>query len=133
MLKKLVLLFLIVFFVSGLVVRSQDVDDTVWQQVTENNYVDFSGVVGTENMYGFTFILKSYNKGQYEPIHGVKIKYTLSQYTIDCLKNKYKIGVMDSYGYNNNFVNGDYNRYATFQPIVKGTAVDAVASKLCRP
>ncbi len=134
MLNKIisVLLFFILCVSSGLVYAETSEVET-WQKVSDNNYINPDGVVGTEDMYGFTFILKSYNKGQYEPVNGQKIQYTLSQYTIDCVKRLYKIGVIDSYGYQNNFVNGDYNKYAKFQPIVSGTAVGAVAAKLCRP
>lgn len=107
-------------------------DDVQWKKVSENNYIDSDGIVGTTEIYGFTFLLKSYNKGQYEPVNGHDISYTLSQYTIDCVKRTYKIGVIDSYGYRDNFITGDYNRFAQFQPIVSGTVVSAVANKLCR-
>lgn len=40
---------------------------------------------------------------------------------------------MDSYGKQDNFITGDYNKYAEFQPIVGGTAVSNVYKKLCRP
>lgn len=108
-------------------------EEITWQRVCENNYINREGIVGTTDIYGFSFILKSFNKGQYEPVNGKKILYTLSNYTIDCAKMKYKIGVIDSYGYQDNFINGDYNRYAKFQPIAEGTAVSEVAKKLCRP
>lgn len=111
---------------------SENDSETSWKRVTENNYIDSDGIVGTGDIYGFSFLLKSYNKGQYEPINGKEVWYTMSQYTIDCGKKSYKIGVMDSYGYKNNFIYGDYNRYAEFQPIVQGTAVSAVANNLCR-
>ncbi|MCM1338435.1 MAG: hypothetical protein NC191_02050 [Muribaculaceae bacterium] len=108
-------------------------DTTQWHRVCENNYINPDGIVGTTDFYGFSFILKSYNKGQYEPVNGNEILYTLSNYTVDCGKMKYKIGTIDSYGVKDNFVNGDYNRFATFQPIAGGTAVSEVAKKLCRP
>lgn len=108
-------------------------EDIQWTMLDANNYVNLEGIVGVEDIYGFSFLLKSYNKGQYEPVNGKEIWYTLSQYTIDCSKRKYKIGVIDSYGYSDNFVNGDYNRYAKFQPIVEGTAIDIISNKLCRP
>lgn len=104
-----------------------------WKQVAVNNYINPETIIGTDDMYGFMFILKSYNKGQYEPVNGKNISYTLSQHTIDCGRQKYKIGVIDSYDEFGNFVNGDYNKYAQFQSIVPGTAVSAVAQKLCRP
>jgi hypothetical protein len=132
--KKIAIL-LIMLLISFMPVLSaqEDTDDTEWQKVAENSYVNLDGITGMEDIYGFSFLIKAYNKGQYEPVNGKKIWYTLSQYTIDCAKQKYKIGVIDSYGFKNNFVNGDYNRYATFQPIVQGTAVSAVAKELCRP
>lgn len=130
--KKKILLLLLLTILSCPVLASEKIQD-IWQQVAPNNYIDPEGIVGTTDIYGFTFLLKAYNKGQYEPINGRKISYTLSQYTINCEKHTYKIGVMDSYGSNDEFITGDYNRFANFQPIVSGTAVSAVAQKLCRP
>lgn len=123
---------LIISLLLSTVVFAAD-GNTQWGQLDSNNYVNLEGIVGVEDIYGFSFLLKSYNKGQYEPVNGKEIWYTLSQYTIDCSKRKYKIGVIDSYGYSDNFVNGDYNRYAKFQPIVEGTAIDIISNKLCRP
>lgn len=108
-------------------------DDVNWKRVAPNNYIFQDGIMGTENMYGFSFLLKSFNKGQYEPINGRQILYTLNQYEINCAKRTYKIGFMDSYDDNGYFISGDYNKYAQFQPIVEGTAVSEVAKKLCRP
>lgn len=130
--KNLLILLLILFLTSIAGICSENSEDSSWKRVSDNNYIDSDGIVGTEDMYGFSFLLKSYNKGQYEPVNGKNVWYTLSQYTIDCGRKTYKIGVMDSYGYKNNFINGDYNKYAQFQPIVQGTAVFAVANKLCR-
>jgi len=118
--------------VTGVIAQQAQDETILWQKVADNNYINPDGIVGMEDIYGFSFILKSYNKGQYEPVNGKRIWYTLSQYTIDCGKQKYKIGMIDSYGYENNFINGDYNRYAAFQPIVSGTAVSAVSKMLCR-
>ena len=115
------------------IVFAQSEEYTEWKRVDENSYIDSDGIVGAEDIYGFTFLLKSYNKGQYEPVNGKFIFYTLAQYTIDCAKRSYKIGVMDSYGKQDNFITGDYNKYAEFQPIVDGTAVSNVYKKLCRP
>ena len=132
--KKVLLILLILFigFMPAFSAQSgQDEDE--WMKVGENSFVNLDGITGLEDIYGFSFLIKAYNKGQYEPVNGKKIWYTLSQYTIDCAKNKYKIGIIDSYGFKNNFVNGDYNRYAAFQPIVQGTAVSEVAKELCRP
>lgn len=123
----------LVCVISSVSVFAQSEDDTIWKRVDENSYIDSDGIVGTEDIYGFTFLLKSYNKGQYEPVNGKSIFYTLAQYTIDCGKRSYKIGVMDSYGKQDNFITGDYNKYAEFQPIVGGTAVSNVYKKLCRP
>lgn len=130
--KNLLILLFILFLTSIAGICSENNEDSSWKRVSDNNYIDSDGIVGTEDMYGFSFLLKSYNKGQYEPVNGKNVWYTLSQYTIDCGRKTYKIGVMDSYGYKNNFINGDYNKYAQFQPIVQGTAVSAVANKLCR-
>ena len=132
--KKVLLILLILFigFMPAFSAQSgQDEDE--WMKVGENSFVNLDGITGLEDIYGFSFLIKAYNKGQYEPVNGKKIWYTLSQYTIDCAKNKYKIGIIDSYGFKNYFVNGDYNRYAAFQPIVQGTAVSEVAKELCRP
>ena len=128
--KKIFLLVFIVIFSMSCVGASQN--DSSWQYIAPNNYIDRDGIVGLHDRYGFSFLLKSYNKGQYEPINGRKISYTLSQYELDCIKRRYKIGVIDSYD-DDGFVNGDYNRYAEFQPIVQGTAVYEVSRKLCRP
>ena len=125
----------ILFFLCSMtsIVFAQSEEYTKWKRVDENSYIDSDGIVGAEDIYGFTFLLKSYNKGQYEPVNGKFIFYTLAQYTIDCAKRSYKIGVMDSYGKQDNFITGDYNKYAEFQPIVGGTAVSNVYKKLCRP
>lgn len=131
--KKFFGILLILFAFSGFTNSAEPVGDVNWQKVADNNYIDYEGIVGTEDMYGFTFLLKSYNKGQYEAVNGNDISYTLAQYTINCTKMTYKIGLIDSYGYKDNFVTGDYNKYAKFQPIVQDTAVSAVAAKLCRP
>lgn len=130
---KVYLLLLILIFGFLPVFSAQHENDTEWVKVAENNYINPDGIIGLENIYGFSFLLKAYNKGQYEPVNGKKIWYTMSQYTLDCAKQKYKIGVIDSYGFKDNFINGDYNRYAQFQPIVQGSAVGEVAKKLCRP
>ena len=131
MLRKILLLITVILISGSCVIASQDVSS--WQYVAPNNYIDRDGIVGLRDRYGFSFLLKSYNKGQYEPINGRHIYYTLSQYELDCLKKRYKIGVIDSYDKEDGFVNGDYNRYAEFQPIVSGTAVFEVSKKLCRP
>ena len=125
----------ILFFLCSMtsIVFAQSEEYTEWKRVDENSYIDSDGIVGAEDIYGFTFLLKSYNKGQYEPVNGKFIFYTLAQYTIDCAKRSYKIGVMDSYGKQDNFITGDYNKYAEFQPIVGGTAVSNVYKNLCRP
>ncbi len=127
------ILILVIFILSALAAYSEQVvEDTTWKQVAQNIFINPEGIVGTEDIYGFTFVLKSFNKGQYEPINGRDVFYTMSRYTIDCSKNTYKIGVIDSYDKQGNFIYGDYNKYAKFQPIVQGTAVANVALKLCR-
>ena len=128
--KRFFVILLIMFFLLPVYGVQDEIE---WKKVAENSYINPDGIMGVEDIYGYSFLLKSYNKGQYESVNGKKINYTLSQYTIDCVKNKYKIGMIDSYGYDDNFINGDYNRYALFQPIVGGTAVSAVAKELCRP
>ncbi|MBD5402610.1 hypothetical protein HDR58_07420 [bacterium] len=126
--------FLIIFLLSMTIVKSNETDSqTMWKRVDSNSFIYQDGIIGTEDIYGFSFLLKAYNKGQYEPVSGKRILYTLTQYTIDCDKKKYKIGVIDSYGERDNFISGDYNKYAQFQPIVSGTSVASVAEKLCKP
>ncbi len=126
-------IILLVILLAASVAFAQIDEETSWRQVVPDSFIDSDGIVGAEDIYGFTFLLKTYNKGQYEPVNGKKIQYTLSQYTLDCGKKSYKIGVIDSYGYNDNFVSGDYNKYATFQPIVAGTAIAELYKQLCRP
>ena len=125
--NKLCILFFFLVFFAG---YSLAQDGVVWRRVDENNFINPDGIVGTPE--GFTFMLKAFNKGQYEPVNGRRINYTISQYTLDCKNLEYKIGVIDSYDYEDNFVNGDYNRYAKFQPIVSGTAVGEVAKLYCK-
>ncbi len=131
--KKIYALLLIILLSMIPVFSAQESEETQWVKVADNNYINPDGVIGLEDIYGFSFLLKAYNKGQYEPVNGRKISYTISQYTLDCGKQKYKIGTIDSYGNKDNFINGDYNRYAQFQPIIQGSAVGEVAKKLCRP
>ncbi len=132
MVRKFFIVLLLLFgeFSLGLYAAENEV---LWEKVSDNNYINPDGITGTDDMYGFTFLLKSYNKGQYEPVNGKKISYTIGRYSIDCGRYTYKIGVIDSYGTDDNFITGDYNRYAKFQPIVEGTAVGNVAKRLCRP
>ena len=125
-----IIIFISMTFSLGCFAKENDEVVQQWKHVAENIYID--GIVGTEDIYGFSFLLKSFNKGQYEPMYGKDIWYTIAQYTIDCSKYSYKISVIDSYGYENQFINGDYNSLAKFQPIVQGTAVSVVAQKLCR-
>lgn len=126
--KKVILIFL-VYIVSISCAQSVEIE---WKQVDANSYINPAGIMGEEDIYGYSFMLKSFNKGQYEPVLGRSVWYTIAQYTIDCSNMTYKIGMIDSYDSEDNFVNGDYNRYAKFRPIVSETAVSAVASKLCR-
>lgn len=129
--KKVILVLIIICFgLAGIAYESAQ--NSGWEKADENSYVNMEGIEGTKDRYGFTFLLKSFNKGQYEPINGKKISYTLGQYTIDCGRKTYKIGVIDSYDKDDNFVSGDYNRYSKFQPIIEGTAVWNMSKKLCR-
>ena len=124
--KYSIILIFVLFFFACCFAQG----NVFWRQVDENNFINSDGIIEEQN--GFTFMLKSFNKGQYEPVNGRRINYTISQYTIDCQNQEYKIGVIDSYGYEDNFINGDYNRYAKFQPIVSGTAIGEVAKCLCK-
>ena len=121
--KFSMILVLLLFIVAGC---SFAQDGVAWRRVDENNFINPDGIVATSE--GYTFMLKAFNKGQYEPVNGKKINYTISQYSIDCENMEYKIGVIDSFGYEDNFV----NRYAKFQSIVSGTAVEKVAKHLCK-
>ena len=129
--KKIFVIILFAFLIL-LPVNSKENSDAEWERVAPNNYVYKDTIAGTEGFYGYSFMLKSYNKGQYEPINGRQVLYTLGMYEINCLKHSYKIGTLDSYDDDGDFVNGDYNKYAQFQPIVEGTAIDVMASRLCR-
>ena len=102
--KYLLFMLICITSVQFALANSDTQTDDMWKWVAENNYIFEDGIVGTEDMYGFTFLLKSYNKGQYEPVNGNKIQYTLSQYTLDCGKGAYEIGVIDSYGYHDDFI-----------------------------
>ncbi len=129
--KKIFTLILFAFLIL-LPVSSKENESSEWERVAPNNYVYKDTIAGTEDFYGFSFLLKSYNKGQYEPVNNRQILYTLGMYEINCLKHTYKIGTIDSYDDEGDFVNGDYNKYAQFQPIVQGTAIDVLASRLCK-
>ena len=131
--KKVLLTTLLLFLSALIVYGTETIQESGWNRVSDSSFIDEDGIMGTEDIYGFSFLLKSYNKGQYEPINGKKISYTLAQYTIDCSKQTYKIGVIDSYDNQGNFISGDYNRYAKFQPIVQGTSISNIFQKLCRP
>ncbi|MBP3846263.1 hypothetical protein J6I39_00790 [bacterium] len=115
-----------------LIIPAAGKDNSDWEHIAPNNYVYKDGITGLENMYGYSFLLKSYNKGQYEPVNGKQVHYTLGQYEINCAKRTYKIGVLDSYDENDIFINGDYNKYAQFQPVVEGTAIYVMTTKLCK-
>ena len=131
--KNILVIFLILLAISGISLAQASKDDqTNWEKIDVNSYVDPDGITGTENFYGYSFLLKSYNKGQYEPVNNRQVFYTLGRYEINCLKHTYKIGIMDSYDEDGYFINGDYNKYAQFQPIVQGTAIEVLASRLCR-
>ena len=116
------------FFIIPALAKESD----EWEHISPNNYVYKVGITGLENIYGYSFLLKSYNKGQYEPVNGKQVHYTLGQYEINCAKRTYKVGVLDSYDENDIFINGDYNKYAQFQPVVEGTAIYVMITKLCK-
>ncbi len=125
--ERLAVVFFLVLFVSASYVCCAEPG---WYRIDNNNYYDPETVDDIEN--GYSFLLKAYNKGQYEPVNGRKILYTLSHYEINCKDYTYKIGIMDSYDKEDGFVNGDYNKYSEFQPVVEGSAVGYVFKKLCR-
>ena len=64
---------------------------------------------------------------------GIHPPFAVDRHHVAILLLPRAVGVIDSYGYQDNFVNGDYNKYAKFQPIAEGTAVSEVAKRLCRP
>ena len=125
--KFIVMIFMILIGIPAFCGESSE-----WEHIAPNNYVYKDGIMGLENIYGFSFLLKSYNKGQYEPVNGRQIHYTLGQYEINCAKKTYRIGILDSYDQNDGFINGDYNKYAQFQPVVEGTAIYVMTTKLCK-
>lgn len=125
--KRLAVIFFIILFTVAAYAGGIEPN---WYRIDNNNYYDPETVVDIDS--GYSFLLKAYNKGQYEPVNGRKILYTLSHYEINCQDVTYKIGVMDSYDKEDGFVNGDYNRYSEFQPVVEGSAVGYVFKKLCR-
>lgn len=127
---KKIWLSVLLFILFVLPAWSKETSD--WEYIAPNNYVYKDGIMGLENIYGYSFLLKSYNKGQYEPVNGKQVHYTLGQYEINCAKRTYKIGVLDSYDENDIFINGDYNKYAQFQPVVEGTAIYVMTTKLCK-
>lgn len=57
--KKICFTVLILLFA---VCANAETVDVMWHKVDDNNYVYKDGIVGTEDRYGFTFLLKSYNK-----------------------------------------------------------------------
>lgn len=129
---KNILIVIIFIFLIGLPLLAKDVA-TTWNRVDDSSFINTQTIVGLNDRYGYSFMLKAYNKGQYEHINGQRILYTISQYFIDCERKMYKIGVIDSYAEDGSFVNGDYNKYAKFRPIVLGTAISNVADNLCVP
>jgi hypothetical protein len=129
--KNFIVILNILFFVLMFSAVNAQESEFV-KLVSQNSYINPKGIVrypdGT-----YSVIIKSYNKGQYEPINGRFISYTLSQHFIDCENSTYKLGLIDSYDDEDNFVNGDYNRYATFQPVIQGNSAGAVYNLICKP
>ena len=128
--KKFLFIIFGIFVLFNLWVYSI-AQDSEWTKLDENNYINLDTVIGATDFYGYSFLLKSYNKGQYESVNNKKIKYSLIQYEINCARKTYKIGIIDSYDAQDNFVYGDYNRYAKFQPIVNGSVADEVEKIIC--
>jgi hypothetical protein len=127
--RKVLLFYLIAF---GCCCACANDLESVWKQVEYNSFINSETVIREADDNIYIFLLKSYNKGQYEPVNGVDVDYAISQYTVDCNQGLYKIGMIDSYSKEGNFVNGDYNRFAKFQPVVSGIAVYNVMKDLCK-
>ena len=125
-----ILLSYLMFFCCGYACANDF--ESVWTNVDANSFINSETVIKEFGDNKYTFLLKSYNKGQYEPVNGFDVSYTISQYTIDCDQGLYKIGMIDSYSKEGDFVNGDYNSFAKFQPVVSGTAVYNVMKGLCK-
>jgi hypothetical protein len=100
--------------------------------ISGNSYINPSEIIKISDGI-YSFIIKAYNKGQYEPINGRFISYTLTEHVLNCTNSTYKLGIIDSYDEDDDFVNGDYNKYATFQPIIEGTSDEAVYKLICKP
>jgi hypothetical protein len=128
--KFIVILNLFLFCL--LFITAKATETTYNKLISVNSYINPSEIVKISDG-NYSFILKAYNKGQYEPVNGRFIEYTLTEHIINCTNATYKLGLIDSYDKENNFVNGDYNRYATFQPIVQGTSVGDVYNLICKP
>ena len=130
MIKKFIIIILI-FTNFGIPVLAKT-NDNNWEQLDLYSFIDKSGIIDTNEFYGYSFLLKTFNKGQFEPIRNIPVSYTISQYLLNCSEKTYKIGVIDSYNNNGDFLYGDYNKFASFQPIIAGTTINEVQKLLCK-
>jgi hypothetical protein len=130
--KKFIVIFNILFL--ALMFSAVNAQESEFVKlISQNSYINPHGIVYNPDDGTYSVIIKSYNKGQYEPVNGRFISYTLSQHFIDCQNATYKLGLIDSYDDEDNFVNGDYNRFATYQPIIQGNSSGAVYNLICKP
>ena len=111
---------------------SQTQEGAEWSKINDYDYIDLDSINGTENYYGFNFNLKSFNRGQYEKINNTVVSYTITKYSINCLKQKYNITKIDCYDNNDNFISEELNPYSRFRPIISGTSIKNVFNNLCR-
>ena len=70
--KKLLLTTIILFISTVIAYSAENSAESGWKRVSDSSFIDEDGIMGAEDIYGFSFLLKSYNKGQYEPVNGKK-------------------------------------------------------------
>jgi hypothetical protein len=129
--KKFIIILNLI--VSTLLLLTANAKDSTYNKlISENSYINPSEIIKISDGT-YSLIIKAYNKGQYEPINGSFISYTLTEHVINCTSSTYKLGIINSYDEDDDFVNGDYNKYATFQPIVPGTTDGDVYNFICKP
>ena len=56
--KYFIIIFITLLLTNSLTTLASE--DFNWQRVSENNYINPEGIIGTTDIYGFSFILKSY-------------------------------------------------------------------------
>ena len=129
--KKLLFIILTILFAQNTVV-AQIQKSEFPIKISNSSNSSILEIIKNSSENSYLLLLKTYNKGQFEPIDNRKIAYTISSYTIDCDNFLYKIGTIDSYSIENDFITGDYNKYAKFQPIVTGSDIGEISNKLCK-